>query len=343
MATLFSDSRDAAATARWPRFLGIAGMLVASTVSAQPQVIVEHPGSNRDSGQPCLPVEKNVVLEARIEVGEIAGRSVRLYFRRLNPDPEGEYFYYVDMLPKGDGRFWTTFPKPEDRQQLELTEGWWRGRRYREQERQTPPGGALPRARDGDWLGRCDLDPLRRWLWGWLEAPETPAVCSSEEVPEDEALRRPPEVQEAAEYYVAVHDAAGRPVEVGGEPFRSSVYLVGVLPDDRCEARLNPRQRGWAANLTAGETVEQQRGEKRTGKGVFHWLCDGITARIDVHGIPRPDKHCQKCVIGSLLPLGSRPFALAALAGPAEPTLLRRRRRASPAGFPVAVTNTPFE
>ncbi len=69
----------------------------------------------------CLPNEHNAVIEASVSP-EIGGSTVRLYFRRLNP--EGD-FYYDHFFAQGDGHYWTVFPKPENREQPELYDEWW--------------------------------------------------------------------------------------------------------------------------------------------------------------------------------------------------------------------------
>ena len=69
----------------------------------------------------CLPNEENAALTARVS-GEPTGSSVRLYFRRLTPVGS---FYYNELFPSGNGNYWTVFPKPENRDQPELTDEWW--------------------------------------------------------------------------------------------------------------------------------------------------------------------------------------------------------------------------
>ncbi len=186
----------------------------------------------------CLPLEANAALDATVG-GLEGGDEVRLYFRRLNPVGA---FYYVGNAAAGDSRYWATFPRPEDREQHQLTDEWWEILQTR------------------DWMEGRDRD----WLENYLENRE----------------------QEAAEYYVAVYDETG---EVRG---RSKTQLVSVEPDD-CNNPLTPRQRGWADNLTVGETSTAQ-----ADKEVFHWLCDGIVTRIDTERILHPDEFCRACVVG---------------------------------------------
>jgi hypothetical protein len=186
----------------------------------------------------CLPLEENAALVASVS-GLGGGDSVRLYFRRLNPVGA---FYYVAMAPGGSGRFWSTFPEPEDREQKPLTNEWWEILKTR------------------DWMAGRDRD----WLEGFIRDQD----------------------QEAAEYYVAAYDGAGK---VTG---RSKTFLTSVRAND-CFEPLTPQERGWAENLTVGETSEAQ-----ANKEVFHWLCEGIVTRIDTADILHPDEYCRACVVG---------------------------------------------
>ncbi len=76
----------------------------------------------------CLPNEGNAVVATTVSP-EARGGSVRLYFRRLNP--EGD-FYYNEFHAAGSGEYWTVFPKPEDREQTELDDEWWEELRERD-------------------------------------------------------------------------------------------------------------------------------------------------------------------------------------------------------------------
>jgi hypothetical protein len=91
----------------------------------------------------CLPNEANALVTATVDP-EVGGGSVRLYFRRLNPVGA---FYWVGLKPAGEGDYWGTFPKPEDREQPELDDEWWEV------------------LQDRDWMKDRD----REWLEDWLE------------------------------------------------------------------------------------------------------------------------------------------------------------------------------
>lgn len=91
----------------------------------------------------CLPNEENASIRATV-TPEVGGGSVRLYFRRLNP--EGA-FYYNRFFATGGGTYWTVFPKPEDREQAQLDDEWWEKLETR------------------DWMNGRD----REWLEEYLE------------------------------------------------------------------------------------------------------------------------------------------------------------------------------
>lgn len=118
---------------------------------------------------------------------------------------------------------------------------------------------------DRDWLQGHD----RQWLADWLQGQQ----------------------HEAVEYYVAVYDAQGR--ELG----RSAHALVVVRDPQECPVSLSAAQRGWAQNLTVGETLAEQ-----IGAPVFHWLCDGIVTRIDHRNVLRADEYCRACVVALVPP-----------------------------------------
>ena len=98
----------------------------------------------------CLPNQLNAPLTATVSP-EVPGSSVRLYFRRLHP--EGTFYYYIPFHPAGGGNYWTVFPKPEDRDQEQLTDEWWEV------------------LEDRDWMqGRG-----RQWLENWMSSIENEA------------------------------------------------------------------------------------------------------------------------------------------------------------------------
>lgn len=111
-----------------------------------------------------------------------------------------------------------------------------------------------------DWMEGRD----RAWLEEWLRQQR----------------------HEAAEYYVAVISPDGKALS------RSRLRLVGVSDPEDCPVELGPRERGWARNLTVGETTQLQ-----LGNPVLHWLCDGIVSRIGANGVLRGDDFCRACVI----------------------------------------------
>ena len=225
--------------------IGLFGALVATSASGQPPSVA--PGELE-----CLPLEDNGALAATVRQ-QPGGSSVRLYFRRLNPVGA---FYYDQMIASGNGQYWSVFPKPEDREQNQLTDEWWEI------------------LKDRDWMKGRDRD----WLEDWLQDQEN----------------------EAAEYFVAVHDAAGARLS------RSAMRLVEVREEQDCPTSLTAQEHGWSENLTVGETTEIQ-----AGKQVFHWLCDGIVTRVDTQGVLRADEFCRACVV-ALLPRVSPAAAVAA-------------------------------
>ncbi len=217
----------------------LGGLLLGAAAFAQVPAITVGDLECLQAREHTLPT--NAVLTAEVKP-EVGGASVRLYFRRLNPVGA---LYYDELHAAGGGRYWTVFPKPEYREQQQLTDEWWE---------------VLV---DRDWMQGHD----RQWLEDWLEAQEN----------------------EAAEYFVAVHDAAGARLA------KSPTRLVEVREADDCPLELDQRQAGWAHNLTVGETTEVQ-----AGRQVFHWLCDGIVTRIGADDVLREDDYCRACVVAML-------------------------------------------
>ncbi len=256
----------------------------------------------------CLPKEDNGAVYADVR-GIRLGDQVRLYFRRLHHLTED--FYYVPMDPVRADRYVGVLPKPHDRKlkRTELEDGrdasapddaWARWWRTKDASVSRDPNDDL----DADRIEReatvgGKAEPLQRT---WMQS------ASPEELQEWlEAL-----VNEPAEYYVAVFDAAGTPVT------RTEFQRTVVAPDcppiepeavrralpaawaaelgEPALAHLVARMQGRTQVLTVGETAPWQRGE-----GVFHWKCDGVVTRIDPEGIYRPDEVCRACVF--ILPL----------------------------------------
>jgi hypothetical protein len=228
---------------------------------------------------PCLPLEGNGVVRARID-GLEGGYAARVYFRRLNNVVED--FYWVPMQPGGGSEWWAALPKPEDHplaaKNLAAGDGqpppndpwaaWWKAKEtsdHRDPNDDLDDELIRERASQGkrerrDWMeSRSDAD-LQRWL---------------------ESLDNEP-----AEYYVAVFDSYGKPLADG----QSETRVVPVSRD--CPVQLTPRELGQAQNLTVGETAAWEGTEP-----VFHWLCDGIVTRVDVLGILRADEVCRACVV----------------------------------------------
>ena len=212
-------------------FLILLALVTSGPIGAQ-SIAVEEVG--------CLPNQLNQFVQASLS-SDPGSSTVRLYFRRLNPVGA---FYYNQMWPEGKNSYWSVFPKPEDREQEQLSDEWWSVLAER------------------DWMQVEGRD--REWLEDWLADQEL----------------------EAAEYYVSLHDAKNEMIE------RSDVYVVSVTDPEDCETSLTPPERGWAQNLTIGETTNRQ-----YGRAVFHWLCDGIVTRRSVAGLLRGDDYCRECVI----------------------------------------------
>lgn len=68
----------------------------------------------------CLPKEANQVITAKAETD--GGDTVRAFFRRVNPSGA---FYFVELQPTGSDNFWAVLPRPEEREQQEITDEWW--------------------------------------------------------------------------------------------------------------------------------------------------------------------------------------------------------------------------
>ncbi len=225
----------------------------------------------------CLPVGDNGVGWAKVENNQ-PDTQTRLYFRRLNDSVED--LYWVRMQPAGNGRYWGVFPKAEDvalkrhdiveqRQNLQRETSWanwWRAKDSsddRNPNRDLDQNVIRERASQGklerrDWLAEMDDQKFQNWL---------------------EQLENEP-----TEYFTAVHDYKGQRLA------KSPTMVAEVRKN--CRADLTPEQRGEADNLVVGETAYWQRDQS-----VFHWLCEGISSRVDPGNVVRGDAVCRACVV----------------------------------------------
>ncbi len=263
--------------------LGVCSVLMAGAAMAQssrsaPAVAAEQVA--------CIPIGGNAVGWAQVE-NNMADTSVRLFFRRLHDVVED--FYWVEMQSDGDGRYWGIFPKAEDqelnRHELERDREavkrdeqdddeehrwaeWWR---YKDKSDDRDPNGDLDQE-----LIRERASVGKRFERHWMTQFDDP---------EFEAWLEK-QVNEPAEYFVAVVDSQGRTLA------QSDLLAAEVKNPDDCDPVFTPQQAGEKENLTIGETGEWQR-----DKAVFHWLCDGVVTRYDPFFIKRPDGVCRACVV----------------------------------------------
>ncbi|MEM9553875.1 MAG: hypothetical protein AAGC60_06435 [Acidobacteriota bacterium] len=263
-----SDSARARFGVSLVAFAALGLVLFASSVAAQ---------TVTTDAVECLPIGENAVGWASIDAMP-ADAEVRLYFRRMHDTVED--LYWVRMQPAGEGRYWGIFPQAEDHalEVRELEEAraeaqrevawaqWWREKDasdHRDPNSDLDQDLIRERASQGkqverDWLGEMDDREFQEWL---------------------ETLENEP-----TEYYTAVNDFQGN------ELARSPTRVAPV--SDNCRVDLSEEERGVAENMIVGETAYWQRGEQ-----VFHWLCDGIIARVDPNGVRRGDEICRACVI----------------------------------------------
>ena len=123
---------------------------------------------------------------------------------------------------------------------------------------------------------------------------------------------KPDEENEAVKYYVALVDPQEQVLA------RSETLMAPV--DDDCTIELTEHQRGFAENMTVGETTFEQAGEIVEG-----FLCDGVVTRIDPLGILRGDDKCRACVIawwekkGILIPAAAGAVGLGILISRNDP------------------------
>ncbi len=97
-------------------------------------------------------------------------------------------------------------------------------------------------------------------------------------------LPKPRRQNDTVEQYAALLDDAGHEIA------RSEMRMVQVKAD--CRTDLTPKERGFAENLTIGETTAPQR-----GRDVLGFLCDGVVTRVNPAGIRRADDACRACVV----------------------------------------------
>lgn len=261
---------------RFPQLLAPAVLAFVVTASAGAQA-----PSIRVEPIECLPVTEHGVVRAQVQ-HQPPATEVRLYFRRLHEVVED--FYYVVMEAEAPGRYWAALPKPEEEEneRFDLEErlrqneeqdnhpwaAWWK---IKEASDHRNPNDDLDddeieehadrgKRTGRDWMDARSLEELEEWL---------------------EEQRYEP-----AEYYGAIVAADGTIVAI------SPMRVTEVREEDDCEVELTEKERGYAFNLTVGETAPWQIQER-----VFHWLCDHVVTRIDWRGVKRADDVCRACVI----------------------------------------------
>lgn len=226
----------------------------------------------------CVPAGANAVVHATVTHSQ-PDTTTRLFFRRMNDVVEDLYF--VEMYPEGEGRYWAVMPKAEkrklDRHEIERRRDesaanspeavWWREKEAsddRNPNKDLDPDEIRERASVGkteqrDWMNTLSDQQFEQWL-DTLE-------------------------YEPVEYFAAVFGPTGDLIA------RSPMMIGDVRSESDCQVDLTPEQQGEAQNLVVGETAAWQR-----GKAVFHWLCDGVVARVGPEGVKRPDETCRTCV-----------------------------------------------
>lgn len=255
------------------RFTSASLMILALTGAASPALSQSPSISVQEL--PCLLVLENGVVEANV-TDNVPETTARLYFRRLHEAVED--FYWVEMRPRGNGRYWGVLPKAEDevleRRELreieeEIRERWASWWREKERLANRNPNleldqaliderASIGRTVGRDWMADFDDQSLEEWLSGLQYEP--------------------------AEYFAALYDGFGEEIS------RSPVRVTRVT--DRCDTNLSASQAGLAENLTVGETAPWQEGEE-----VFHWMCDGVVSRVDSSGVFRGDSICRACLV----------------------------------------------
>jgi hypothetical protein len=211
----------------------------------------------------CLPNEMNSSFSARVAPEVKGSERVRLYFRRLSPTGA---FYWVEMNSTGGGSYWTVFPRPEQRDQQDLTDDWWEI------------------LKDRDWMKAEDRD--RQWLDNWMESRDHEAAeyyvaatdASGQEVARSETLLVEVRAREECSVELNPFEAGQAanltigettPLQAGKEVFHwlcdgiiSRVNSEGILRGDGiCRACVVA---GWlpvtaaAGAVVAGVTIEER-------------------------------------------------------------------------------------
>ena len=269
-------SRSSVSSWMWGSILVVLALATIAAVGAGPSE-AQTTSVTADRVQ-CVPGGGNAVVFATVVENE-PETFTRLFFRRMNDVVEDLYF--VEMYPQGDGRFWGVLPKAEkrklDRHEIEQrrSEGaanspeavWWRQKEASDHRNpnqdldqdEIRERASVGKAEQRDWMNTLTDQEFERWLDG-LE-------------------------YEPVEYFAAVFGPAGNLIA------RSPMMIGEVRSESDCDMVLTPEQRGEAQNLIVGETASWQQ-----GRPVFHWLCDGVVARIDPEGVKRADETCRTCV-----------------------------------------------
>ena len=271
-------------------FCGGAGLCGAVAVAQQHDLTIDDACIPLEAHEGSSQQESGHSLVTAHVSPELAGGSLRLFFRRM--DIEVEDFYWVSMYPEGDGRYWAVMPDPEDfmpvRKELDGNTGpsswaaWWKAKEASPPSDRDPNGdldsqliherAALGSQESRTWMEKLSEEDLQAWLEGLENQP--------------------------TEYEAGLFNSSG-------ELVAKSEMKVGPVVD-RCESGgLTRAQEGESFNQTIGETSAWQH-----GRSVYHWECDHIVSRIDSLGVKAADTVCRGCGI-VWWQRGWVPFALA--------------------------------
>jgi len=262
---------------RISRWLRVTIAMVVFVVAASTRAEAQKTTVTADRVQ-CVPAGANAVVQATVVDNQPDTRT-RLFFRRMNDVVEDLYF--VEMYPEGEGRYWAVMPKAEkrklDRHEIERRRDeaaanspeaiWWREKEASDDRNPTKDldqaeiaeRASVGKTEQRDWMNTLSDQQFEQWL-DTLE-------------------------YEPVEYFAAVFGPTGDLIA------RSPMMIGEVRSESDCHVELTPEQLGEAQNLVVGETAAWQR-----GKAVFHWLCDGVVARVNPDGVKRPDETCRTCV-----------------------------------------------